>query len=205
MKEIVLIGYSGHAYVVAEAAECSGMLIKFYSEKQEVGKNPYHLKYLGFEGNKGFLGWERDYHYILGVGDNAIRQAIANNIVKHNKTILSVVHPSASLANNVEIGAGSFIARNVAVNPFVRIGNYVILNTSSVIEHECTVKDGAHIAPGAVLAGNVSIGERTFIGANAIVKQGVKIGRDVVIGAGAVILHDIKDGMKIVGNPGRII
>jgi acetyltransferase EpsM len=55
------------------------------------------------------------------------------------------------------------------------------------------------------LAGNVTIGERSFIGANAVLKQGIVIGKDVVVGAGAVVLHDIPDNMKIVGNPGRFI
>jgi acetyltransferase-like isoleucine patch superfamily enzyme len=56
-----------------------------------------------------------------------------------------------------------------------------------------------------VLAGNVFVGERTFIGANAIVKQGIKIGKDVIVGAGSVVLSDIPDGKKIVGNPNRYI
>lgn len=205
MKEIILIGYSGHAYVVAEAAACSGLSVKFYSEKQETHNNPYGLKYLGFEGNVDFIGWKDDYQFVLGIGDNAIRQEVAQNIERHNKKMVSVVHPSASLATNVQIGTGTFISRNVAVSPLAKIGNYVILNTSSVIEHECLIKDGVHIAPGAVLAGNVIVGEGSFIGANAVVKQGVKIGKNVVVGAGAVVLRDVPDGMKVIGNPGRIV
>lgn len=205
MSEIVIIGYSGHAYVVAEAAVCSGLLVSYYSERKEVGSNPYKLKYLGFEEDEDFPGWEKDYHFILGIGDNNIRSKVAKKIAGHNKEILSVIHPSASLAKSVQIGAGTFIARNVAINPLARIGNYVILNTSSVIEHECVIEDGAHIAPGAVLAGNVCVGEKAFIGANAVIKQGVRIGKKVVVGAGTVVLKDIADGVKVIGNPGRIL
>jgi acetyltransferase EpsM len=42
------------------------------------------------------------------------------------------------------------------------VGKNVIINTSCIIEHECFLGDTVHIAPGAVLAGNVTIGERTF-------------------------------------------
>lgn len=205
MKNIILIGYSGHGYVVADAAVCSGLSVKYYSEKQEAKINPYGLKYLGFEGDDSFIGWKGDYRFILGIGDNILRQKIARNIEKHNKSLLSVIHPSAILAKNAKLGHGSFIAPNVAVNSLAVIGKFVILNTSSVIEHECVIENGAHIAPGAVLAGNVTVGERTFIGANAVVKQGVRIGKDVVVGAGTVVLRDISDGMKVIGNPGKTV
>jgi acetyltransferase-like isoleucine patch superfamily enzyme len=56
-----------------------------------------------------------------------------------------------------------------------------------------------------VLAGNVQVGERSFIGANASVKQGVNIGSRVTVGAGAVVLNDIPDGEVWVGNPSRKI
>lgn len=66
--------------------------------------------------------------------------------------------------------------------------------------------DAVHIAIRAVLAGNVSIGERTFVGANAVIKQGIVVGKDVVIGAGTVVITNIPDEQaKVVGNPGRII
>lgn len=205
MKDIILIGYSGHAYVVAEAAACSGLSVKYYSEKQEAKKNPYGLKYLGFEGNDDFLGWKDDYQFVLGIGDNLIRQKVAHYIERYNKKMLTIVHPFASLATNVQLGTGTFIARNVAVNPLAKIGSYVILNTSSVIEHECFIEDGVHIGPGAVLAGNVTVGEGSFIGANAIIKQGIEIGKNVIVGAGAVVLRNVADGMKVIGNPGRIV
>jgi len=86
-----------------------------------------------------------------------------------------------------------------------KIGKNVILNTACIIEHECEISDSVHIAPGAVLAGNVFVGERSFIGANSVVMQGVKIGKDVIIGAGSVVISDVPDGKKIVGNPSRFI
>jgi acetyltransferase EpsM len=55
------------------------------------------------------------------------------------------------------------------------------------------------------LAGNVKVGERTFIGSNSVIKQGIHIGKDVIIGAGAVVLNNIPDGTKVVGNPNRFI
>jgi acetyltransferase-like isoleucine patch superfamily enzyme len=60
-----------------------------------------------------------------------------------------------------------------------------------------------HIAPGAVLAGNISVGENSFIGANSVVRQGVKIGSGVILGAGSVVIKNIPDNEIWAGNPAK--
>ena len=204
-KKIILAGYSGHGFVVAEAAIVLNLPLKYYSEFNELNINPFNLDYLGFEGDGAFAGWDNSYDFILGIGDNLIRNKVAQLIKTKNKKILNIIHPLASIGLKVTIGEGNFIAKNVAVNPLARIGNYCILNTGCIIEHECVIENGVHIAPGVVLAGNVTVGENTFIGANAVVKQGVSIGKNVVIGAGTVVIRDVLDNIKIAGNPAREI
>jgi len=204
-KKIILAGYSGHGFVVAEAAKQANLPLFYYSEYNELASNPFGLKYLGFEGNYLFRGWNKDCDFILGIGDNTIRVKVALLIKSKNKEIKNVVHPSASIGQKTTLGEGNFIARNVSVSPLVSISNYCILNTGCIVEHECVIKQGVHIAPGAVLAGNVTVGENTFIGANAVIKQGVVIGKNVIIGAGSVVLQDILDKKKIAGNPAKEI
>lgn len=204
-KKIILVGYSGHGYVVAEAALLSNLPLQYYTEISELNNNPYDLEYIGFEGSETFSGWNEEASFILGIGDNRLRLKIAQLISAKNKVIRPVIHPTASIAKNVLIGEGSFVARNVSVNPLVFIGKYCIINTAAIIEHECTIEDGVHIAPGAVLAGNVTIGAGSFIGANAVILQGVTIGKNVIIGAGTVVLKDVADNKKVVGNPGKEI
>lgn len=204
-KEIILIGYSGHGVVVAEAAKASNLNLKYYSELKKVDINPFNLKYIGFEKEVPFKGWEGDFEFILGIGDNKLREQISKFILFKNKKILNVIHHSASVSDGTIIGLGNFIARNVSINPLVEIKDFCIFNTSCVIEHECKIGVAVHIGPGAVLAGNVKVGDRVFIGANSVIKQGVTIESDVIIGAGSVILKDISRGKKVVGNPSREI
>ena len=204
-REVVLVGYSGHGYVVADIAIASHMNLRYYTDKSKIFKNPFDLSYLGFEGNLDYKFWDKDCSYILGIGDNLIRRKTADLLISKEVTLLNVTHPSASISAKVQFGIGNFISRNVSVNAQVRIGDICILNTGCIIEHECVIGNAVHIAPGAVLAGNVEIGDNTFVGANTVIKQGVKIGRNVIIGAGSVILKDIGDNKKIVGNPGKEI
>jgi acetyltransferase-like isoleucine patch superfamily enzyme len=81
----------------------------------------------------------------------------------------------------------------------------VICNTGCIIEHECIIGDFVHIAPGAVLCGNVSIGNGTFVGANSVIRQGISIGKNVTIGAGTVVTKDVPDQCRVAGNPQRLL
>jgi len=203
MGKQVIIGYSGHAYVVLDAAQKAGLQVVGYTEKEEKTQNPFELEYLGFEEDENFEGWGKGYDFILGIGDNRIREKVAKLIFGKKEKLESVIHPSADVGSKVEIGAGTFVSLGAMVNPLVKVGKAVIINTGAIVEHECEIGDYSHIAPGAVLAGNVKVGERSFIGANAVIKEGVEIGNYVIIGAGAVVLHNVQNNRKVVGNPGR--
>ncbi|MCF6359294.1 MAG: acetyltransferase [Cyclobacteriaceae bacterium] len=200
---IGLLGYSGHAFVVAEAALLCGHHLVGYANKVEVATNPFSLAYLGDERAKTFQGWERCTSFILGIGENKIRVKVAAYVRKRGHQCHTIIHPDASVSSYTKMGEGTFIARGATVNPLCTIGNDVIINTAASIDHECVVNNGAHVAPGAVLAGNVIIGSGAFIGANAVIKEGIIIGDNVVIGAGSVVLKNVADGEKVVGNPAR--
>jgi sugar O-acyltransferase (sialic acid O-acetyltransferase NeuD family) len=201
----VLIGYSGHAYVVAESYMSKGNSIEYYTNLIKVDNNPFNLAYLGCETDSNFQGWDMNLAYILGIGDNNLRYKIAKLLLSKSKIIESVIDLNSIISERSNIGVGVFASKGVLVNAFCQIGDFTILNTGCIIEHECEISKAVHIAPGAVLAGNVKIGERSFIGANSVIKQGVEIGDDVIIGAGSVIINNVSSNSKIVGNPGRII
>jgi len=200
----ILLGYSGHGMVVSEAATLSGIQILGYTDHKEVHINPYNFDFLGDENDPNF-NWENCNSYLLGVGSNTIRERLALRVEKAGGKCMTVVHPNSSLASTASIDSGTFVARNVAVNPLVSVGKNSILNTSCTIDHECLIGNNVHIAPGAVLAGNVIVHDGAFIGANAVVKQGVTIGRNAIVGAGSVVLRNIEANQVVVGNPARIL
>lgn len=198
-KKYIIIGFSGHAFVVLEALLEMGKDVKGYCDSNEKDINPYRLNYLGQES----FELVNQYKWFVTIGNNIKREKIISTFF--NENLIKIVHPTSYISKTCLIKEGSFISANASLNAQVKIGKGVIINTNSVIEHECNINDYAHIAPGSVLAGNVSIGKRSFIGANSVVKEGVIIGDDVIVGAGAVILKDIPDNVVVVGNPGKII
>ncbi len=204
-KKIILVGYSGHGLVVADTAFENNLNVIGYTEKSVNEVNPFKLEYLGDESSSNFKGWDLDVAFILGIGDNILREKIYKKIINNGKKVISLKNSTSSVSSFASIGEGVFINRNVSINAFAKIGSNVILNTGCIIEHECIIGDSVHIAPGVVLAGNVKVGAGSFIGANSVIKQGVEIGKNVIVGAGTVVLNDIPNEKKIVGNPSRFL
>ena len=204
-NKTAIIGYGGHAYVVAESHLSNGNSLNYYTNISQIEKNPFSLAYLGCETDPNFEGWDMNLAFILGIGDNNLRYKIAQLLLSKHQIIESVIDPNSIISERANIGVGVFASKGVLVNAFSQIGDFTILNTGCIIEHECEISTAVHIAPGAVLAGDVKIGKRSFIGANSVIKQGIEIGNDVIIGAGSVIIKDVKSNTKLVGNPGRII
>ena len=205
MKTIALIGYSGYAYVVFEIFFSQGQTVSAYADKTENKKNPYALKWLGVEDETSVIETLKEYTYFVSIGDNKIRQQVSEKLIKKLGQPENALHKSAIISRSMNAGTGNMFAPRVVINPFVQIGNGVICNTGCIVEHECVIHDYAHIAPGAVLCGNVTVGEGSFIGAGAVIKQGVTIGKNVIVGAGAVIVKNIEHNQKVVGNPHRIL
>ena len=207
MSRVVLIGYSGHALVVADLLLHHQHEVLGYFDKSEKENNPYRFIFLGTEEDTAVLktyAVEKN-QYCLGLGDNQLRKKVDEQLSIFPWRSISLTHPSATVASKVKMGEGVLVCAGAIINPLVEMGRACIINTGSIVEHECRLGDYVHIAPGAVLAGNVSVGDATFIGANATIKQGVRIGYNAIIGAGAVVLKDVPNNQTWVGNPARHI
>lgn len=205
LNKVVLIGYSGHALVVADTLKQAGFAIVGYMDKVKSNRNFLTIPYLGNEVNPSDLEKIRNTLVFPAIGDNAIREKVIEFMQKEGFVIPIAVSPKANISKNVTIMNGTLICQGACVNPFASIGKGSIINTGSIIEHECQIGDYVHIAPGAVLLGDVQVGKNSFIGANSSIKQGVIIGKNVIVGAGSVVLNNIPDGSIVVGNPSKKI
>ncbi len=202
---MILIGYSGHAFVVCGILYSAGKKVTAYCDSEEKANNPFGLKYLGPENAPEALAALKENDCFISVGDNKIRRKISENLKVQGISPINAIHASAIIDSSALIGASSImISAGTILNSLCVIKNGVIINTGAIIEHECIVKDFAHVGPGAVLCGNVSIGENTFVGAGSVVRQGIKIGSNVMIGAGSVVVKNVPDGGMVMGNPAKV-
>ena len=203
---MVLIGYSGHAFVAYGILKTAGNEATAYCDSEEKSYNPYHIPYLGKETSEVGLKEIRRSGFFISIGDALLRKKVYDNLVMLNLYPLNAIHTSAIIDESVDLsGKGILIAAGALINPLSKIGNGVVCNTGCIIEHECIVQDFVQVAPGAVLCGNVQVGCGSFIGAGAVIRQGITIGENVTIGAGAVVIRNIGDNETVVGNPSRLL
>ena len=206
MKEIILVGYSGHALVAADILVRSGYKLKGYMEPAAIKNNLLQLEYLGTENDADNLKKYLSYNFFICIGDNNSRKKVSMHLEKNGCTIVNAIDPSAMISSAAVLyHSGIMVGSNSIINPYAQFGEGVICNTASVIEHECIIGRFAHIGPRAVVCGKVKVGECTLVGAGAVVKEGVAIGRNVIIGAGTIVIRDLPDNCKVVGNPARIL
>ena len=205
MKKILLVGYSGHGKITAEAALSMGFDIAGYFELVQQDDNPFNLRYFGPESEEQIREMSKNHVFVVGIGENQLRKKTASQILASGGEVVSVVHTKSHVSPTAELQNGVLVGANATVCTSARIASGAIINTASVIEHDCEIGAFAHIAPGAVLAGGVKVGSGAFVGANAVIKQGVTIGDNAVVGAGAVVLQDLHGGSVYVGNPAKQI
>ena len=192
---IVIYGASGHGKVIADIAILNGYRdIVFYDD------DPNKNQFGEYEVVHSFEGLE-DYDRIIGIGDNATRE----KILQTQENIVTLIHPTAVIAADVSIGAGTVVMANAVINPGSRIGKGVIINTCASIDHDNRIGDYSHISVAAHTAGTVTLGNRVFMGIASAIINNVSIADDVKIGAGSVVLHDIDREGTYVGVPVRKI
>jgi sugar O-acyltransferase (sialic acid O-acetyltransferase NeuD family) len=147
----------------------------------------------------GFLA---AHDIIVGVGGDP-RRVLSEAVIARGGTVATVIHPTAVISASASIGAGAVISAGVIVQMDATVGRYCSLNTACTVDHDNVLEDSVNIAPGAHLAGHVTVREGAFVGIGATIKGGVTIGRGATIGAGAVVLKDVAEGATVVGNPAR--
>jgi len=193
-----LYGAGGHAKVIISCLRANGLSIAGIFDddlsKKELGLIPVLGSYR--------VENEPQEPLILSIGNNHIRRKIAA-LIQHR--FGKVIHPSAIVDPSVQVGEGTVVLHNAVLQADVKIGRHVIINTSVSVDHECSIEDFVHIAPGAILCGNVYVGEETMIGAGTTVTPNLKIGKHCLIAAGSVITKNIPDFAIVRGNPARVI
>jgi len=141
-------------------------------------------------------------HFVVAVGDNAVRRRLAAVAEDAGLVGAVLVHPRASVGpRRVDLGAGTVVAAGAAITTNVTIGRHGRVDQNATVAHDARLGDFVSISPGANVSGAVVIGDGVLVGTNAAIIQGLTVGDEVTIGAGAVVVRDVAAGETVAGVP----
>lgn len=206
---VLILGAGGHAKVLIEALSASSVEILGVVDPDPalMGMPVLGVPVLGDDREvlKYSSGAVRLVNGLGSIGLPTRRQSLFEQLKAQGYIFATVVHPSAVVATDAQLGEGCQVMAGVVIQPGSQIGCNTIINTRASVDHDCIIGDHVHISPGVTLSGGVNIGAGSHIGTGATLIQGISIGRGCLVAAGAVVIKDIADGASVRGVPAREI
>jgi UDP-perosamine 4-acetyltransferase len=204
-EDIIIVGAGGHAKVCIEILRSMGEKVSFCISNTSSASECLSIPVLYGDYNLSQLYSQGYYRAFIGIGDNALRLKLAEQAIQYGYTLVNAISPNAVISKTAQIGSGVAIMPGSVVNTDTIISDLSIINTSASVDHDCYIGKAVHISPHCALAGNVIVGNYSFLGIGSKVIPKVKIGQGVITGAGSVVISDIEPNITVVGVPARII
>lgn len=140
---------------------------------------------------------------LLGIGRRDVRRRVAEQLESRGGHFLSLIHPSAIVADTADVGRGTILCPYASVTANARLGAFCLLNLYSMVAHDAAVGAFSVLSPYAGVAGEAAVGENVFLAMHAFVGPGVEVGDHAVISGCSCALHRVPAGTLVYGVPGR--
>ncbi len=194
-KKLILIGDSAFAEIAYQYfdADSEYEVVAFSVEREFIKCDRlFGLPVIPFEELENYLppGEHKVFVAVTYTNLNRLRTRLMNAAKLKGYELATFVSPRAFIWKNVELGEHCFVFENNTVQPFVKIGNNVVLWSGNHIGHHSVIRDNCFISSHVVVSGYCDIGENCFLGVNSTVANNVNVGRDNWINPMVAIMKD---------------
>lgn len=134
---------------------------------------------------------------------NRIRAEKFKSAKQKGYELVNYISSDAFLWRNVSVGENVFIFEDNTIQPFVELGNNIVLWSGNHIGHHSKIEDNCFISSHVVVSGFCNVGRNSFLGVNSTINNNIDIAEDCVIGSGCVVTKNTQKGKIYVGNPAK--
>ena len=205
MPEIVVIGAGGHAKVCIELLRAMGESVAYCVGETDSPEQCLGVPVLKGDENLARLRKEGYSRSFVAIGSNGLRDRLGTTAIGQGYQLVNAISPNAIISPTAKLGVGVAVMAGVVINAEAVIEDLAIINTGATIDHDCWIGKAVHIAPQCALAGNVTVGDYSFLGVGCKVIPKIEIGKSAIVGAGGVVTSDIEHGAKVFGVPAKAI
>ncbi len=207
MKNLIIIGARGFGREVAAlATQCSGYT-KEYTLKGFLDNKEDVLN--GFEGYPPLLSSVEDYRpeendvFACALGDVNWKEHYTDKIREKKGTFINLIHPTATLSQNVTLGEGVIIFGNSYIGNDTSIGDLVTIQGAVQIGHDVKIGRLSHFNAFAFVGGYCSIGEKVTMNVKASVIPKVNIAHSATVGAHSLVIKNPGPWSSVFGTPAK--
>jgi len=154
------------------------------------------LPVLGGEGFLDRLFADGVGGFVVGVGDNRIRERRFYEASTAGLAPISAISPNAIIEPSVKLGSGVIISPGVVLCHGVVLGDNSCIDPGVIIEGDTVIGENCSIAAGGIIGGKAKIGRGANLGVRCTVTSFVEIGKNVCIPAGEIVRDNIPDQLR---------
>ena len=133
--------------------------------------------------------------------DNKLREQKARLAKEKGFNLISYVSSKATIWSPV--GENCFIMEDNTIQPFVEIGNNVIMWSGNHIGHHSIIKDNVLFSSHVVLSGHCTVESYCWLGVNSTIRDHITLSEGTFVAMSAMITKDTKPYKKYMGAPAK--
>lgn len=192
--------------VIFGSNECS-LLAKFYFEKQGDSvvafcedkkfikkKFKEKIPIIPFEKIEKYFS-KKDHVFFAPLYDNKLREIKSKQIENKGYKLISYISDKALVYTN-KIGKNCFIFENNVIQPYVKIGNNVIMWSGNHIGHHSKIEDNNFFSSHVVLSGRCKVKKYCWFGVNSTIRDGITIAEGSFVCMGAKVIKNTQPYSK---------
>lgn len=205
MKRLLIVGAGGMG---REVYQCAKQINAMDMKWDIVGfLDPDSHALDGKKCDISIIGDDFDYaindndEFVCAIGDGKTRKSIIERLELRGAKFTELIHPSAIIADNVEIGKGTIVFANSIISDNTFIGKGCFINFQTSIGHDVLIQDYCTFFSNCVVCGGCIIGSNVTLGTASNVIPGINVASNAYVCAGSTVMRNVRENARVIGVP----